>query len=57
MLEHRVPYDVATELAGMIQCVVANEIRPAIEYLEATARITAKDLRREFEEQWSGWNP
>ena len=48
MLEHRVPYDVATKLAGMIQCVVADEIRPAIEYLERAAQVTDKDLRREF---------
>ena len=57
MLEHRVPYDVATKLTGMIQCVVTDEIRPAIEYLEGAARVTAEDLRREFGEQWSGWNP
>ena len=57
MLEHRVAYDVATELAGMIQCIVADEIRPAIECLEATARVTDEDLRREFGERWSGWNP
>jgi len=37
--------------------VVADEIRPAIEYLEAIARVTAEDLRREFGERWSGWNP
>jgi hypothetical protein len=42
MLEHRKLYDVATELSGMIQCVVADEIRPAIEYLEAAARATAE---------------
>ena len=53
MLEHRVPYNVPTKLAGMIQCVVADEIRPAIEYLEATARVTAEDLMREFEERWN----
>jgi hypothetical protein len=57
MLEHRKPYDVATELAGMIECVVADEIRPAIEYLEATARVTAEDLIREFGERWGRWIP
>jgi hypothetical protein len=57
MLEHRVPYDVATELAGMIACVVSDEIRPAIEYLEKAARVTAEDLVREFGERWRGWNP
>jgi hypothetical protein len=36
----------------MIQCVVADEIRPAIEYLEAAARVTAEDLVREFGQRW-----
>ena len=55
MLEHRVAYDVAAKLAGMIQCVVADEIRPAIEYLEGAARVTAEDLRKEFGERWDRW--
>jgi len=55
MLEHRVPYDVATELAGMIQCVVADEIRPAIEYLEGAARVTPEELVRSFGQRWKGW--
>jgi hypothetical protein len=49
MLEHRAPYDVATELAGTIECVVGDEIRPAIEYLEGAARVTAEELRRRFD--------
>ena len=57
MLEHRILYDVATKLAGMIQCVVADEIRPAIEYLEGVARVTADDLMREFGQRWRGWSP
>ena len=48
MLEHRIPYDLATELTGMIQCVAADEIRPAIEYLEGAARVTQEDLRQQF---------
>ena len=54
MLEHRVPYDVATKLARMIQCVVADEIRPAIEYLEGAAQVTAEGLAREFGQRWRG---
>jgi hypothetical protein len=57
MLEHRIPYDLTTKLAGMIQCVVADEIRPAIEYLEGAARVTDDDLRREFGKRWRGWTP
>jgi hypothetical protein len=52
----RPPYDVATELAGMIQCVIADQIRPAIEYLEAAVRVTDEDLRREFGQRWRGWS-
>jgi hypothetical protein len=37
----------------MIQCVVADEIRPAIEYLEATARVTEEELRREFDKGYN----
>jgi hypothetical protein len=56
MLDHRKPYDLATHLTGTIQCVVADEIRPAIEYLEGAARVTAEDLIREFGARWRGWN-
>jgi UPF0758 N-terminal len=38
----------ARRLAGMIACVVADEIRPAIECLEGAARVTVEDLRREL---------
>jgi hypothetical protein len=39
---------ISSELVGMIQCVVADEIRPAIEYLEGAARVTDGELRRRF---------
>jgi hypothetical protein len=55
MFEHRISYDLATQLLGLIQCVVADEIRPAIEYLEGAARVTAKDLIREFGQRWGRW--
>ncbi len=51
MLEHRVAYDVATELAGTIECVVADQLRPALEYLEAASRVTAEGLREQHREQ------
>ena len=51
MLEHRVPYDVATELAGTIECVVADQLRPAMEALEAASRVTAEGLREQHREQ------
>jgi hypothetical protein len=51
MLEHRVPYDVATELVGTIECVVADQLRPAMEYLEAASRVTTDELREQHREQ------
>ena len=50
MLEHRVPRDVATELVGAIECVVADQLRPAIEYIEAASRMTAEELRERHRE-------
>jgi hypothetical protein len=50
MLEHRVPRDVATEIYGLIEGVLVDEIRPAIEYLEAASRVTAQELRERFAE-------
>ena len=51
MLEHRVPYDIATELVGSIECVVADQLRPAMESLEAASRVTAEELREQHREQ------
>jgi FtsZ-binding cell division protein ZapB len=51
MLEHRVPNDIPTELAGTIECVVADQLRPAIESLEAASRVTAEELREQHREQ------
>jgi hypothetical protein len=50
MLEHRVPRDVATEIYGAIEAVLVDEIRPAIEYLEAASRVTAEELRERHRE-------
>jgi hypothetical protein len=54
MLEHRVPRDVATEVYGVIEAVLVDEIRPAIEYLEAASRVTAEELRERFERDRGG---
>ena len=49
MLEHRVPRDVGTEIVATVECVLVDEIRPAIDYLEAASRVTAEKLRERFE--------
>ena len=50
MLEHKEPYDVATEIAGTIESVVADQLRPAIESLEAPSRVTDAELRERHRE-------
>jgi hypothetical protein len=54
MLEHRVPRDVATEIYGVIEAVLVDEVRPAIEYLEAASRVTAEELRERWEDERRG---
>ena len=54
MLEHRVPRDVATEVYGVVESVLVDEVRPAIEYLEAASRVTAEELRERFERDRGG---
>jgi len=54
MLEHRVPRDVATEIYGVVEAVLVDEVRPAIEYLEAASRVTAEELRERFERDRGG---
>lgn len=51
MLESEAPKDVATELSGTIAFVLAEHIRPAIEYLSEASRVTDEDLRRQFRRQ------
>ena len=54
MLEHRVPRDVATEIYGVVEAVLVDEIRPAIEYLEAASRVTADELCERWEDERRG---
>jgi len=44
----------AAEVYGVIEAVVVDEIRPAIEYLEAASRVTAEELRGRFEDERKG---
>ena len=54
MLEHRVPRDVATEVYGAIEAALVDEVRPAIDYLEAASRVTAEELRERFDDERRG---
>lgn len=46
--EGRQPYDVATELLGTIEWVLADDLRPAIQTLQRASRVTDADLKRDF---------
>ena len=54
MWAHEIPRDVATEIDGLIEGVLVDEIRPTIEYLEAASRVTAEELRERFERDRGG---
>ena len=54
MWVHEIPRDVATEIYGAIESVLVDEIRPAMEYLEAASRVTAEELRARFEDERRG---
>ena len=54
MWAHEIPRDVATEIYGVIESVLVDEVRPAIEYLEAASRVTADELRGRFERDRGG---
>jgi len=51
MWAHERPFDVATEIYGAIECVLADHLRTVIEYVESAARVTAEDLRERFEQR------
>lgn len=39
----------ATEVYGVIEAVLVDELRPAIAYFEAAAQVTDAELRERFE--------
>ncbi len=53
-LEGELPYNAATDIIGSIECVLHDDIKPAIRSLRAGARSTDAKLRLEFNrrERW-----
>ncbi len=49
--EGRKPFDVATDILGTIECVVGDDLWPAIHSLLRSAEITNGELARDFHEQ------
>jgi len=53
--EGRLPYDVTTDVLATIECVLEDELRPAIASLQRSAQVTDADLAREFLEWQRQW--
>lgn len=48
------PTDVAREIDGSSECVLADYLRTAIQYFEGASRVTAAELRERFREDDGG---
>jgi len=48
MFVGEVAWDLQTELLTTIECVLEDQLRPAVESLERAARVSEEDLCREF---------
>lgn len=46
--EHRLPFNVATDVLATVECVVTDSLRPALASLQRSARITDAELERDF---------
>lgn len=53
--EGRLPYDVTTDLVATIECVLEDELRPAIASLQRSAQVTDAELARDFLEWKRRW--
>lgn len=49
--EHLKPFDVTTEVLATIECVLAENLRPAIRVLERAAQVTDAELEAEFHDR------
>jgi hypothetical protein len=49
--EHRKPLNVAAEVLSTIECVLEDNLRPAIESLQRSAETTDAELEREYRER------
>jgi hypothetical protein len=48
--EGRKAYDVATDVLATIECVLEDDLRPAVETLRRSASVTDAELERQFQE-------
>lgn len=54
MLRAEVPADVEADVQGTLECIVSDDLDPAIEKLRAAAAVTAEQLRRHWERRRDG---
>jgi antitoxin component of MazEF toxin-antitoxin module len=54
MLRAEVPADVEADIQGTLECVVSDDLDPAIEKLRAAAAVTAQELREHWERNRPG---
>lgn len=47
MFVGEIAWDLPTELLTTIQCVLEDQLRPAVESLERVSRVSEEDLRRD----------
>jgi hypothetical protein len=50
-LEHKVPYDVDTEVVTTLECVLHEDVEPGIRSLLGAASVTPEDLRAHWERE------
>ncbi len=51
ILEHGAPSDLATEIRSVVECALADNVRPAIEDLVAVAIVTESELLERWREK------
>jgi hypothetical protein len=48
--EGRKAYDIATDVLATIECVLEDDLRPAVETLQRSASVSDAELERQFQE-------
>jgi hypothetical protein len=49
--EGRLAYDVATDVLATVECVLADDLWPAVAALQRSAKVTDAELERDFQER------
>jgi hypothetical protein len=49
--EGRLPYDVTTDVLATIECVLEDDLRPAVAALQRSSEVTDAELEQEYQER------